>query len=264
MFFFILAAVFLLLVWMLVEAGYLRPEYLKFRDKGAGIRIALLSDIHTGLLLVPVKRLKNEIKKARPDLLIIAGDLMDRPSLMGRFLRWLKALELDIPVYVILGNHDYKCFKKDPGFRDILLENLRNAGVHVLVNQWTFFEKKGIRISISGLDDYRHGSRDYSAAFDFPEGADFRLSVAHNPESVLHVSPGRTDLMLCGHFHGGQIWMPFHLEYRILRDESTCKMGYRKGLNTINGIPVYISRGLGNVVVPFRLGSRPEITFIDI
>jgi len=41
-------------------------------------------------------------------------------------------------------------------------------------------------------------------------------------------------------------------------------MGYRKGLNIINRIPVYISRGLGNVVIPFRLGSRPEITFIDI
>ena len=58
--------------------------------------------------------------------------------------------------------------------------------------------------------------------------------------------------------------MPFHLEYRILRNETTCRMGYRKGLNIINDIPVYISRGLGNVLIPFRLGSRPEVTFIDI
>ena len=58
--------------------------------------------------------------------------------------------------------------------------------------------------------------------------------------------------------------MPFNIEYRLLRDEETCKAGYRKGLHNINGTSVYISRGIGNVVVPFRLGSFPEITFIDL
>ena len=44
--------------------------------------------------------------------------------------------------------------------------------------------------------------------------------------------------------------MPFGLEYEIFRNEETCRAGYRKGLHTINGTPVYINRGIGNVVVP--------------
>lgn len=261
---YLLAAVLLLLLWMIIEAGRLKPEYLKINEFNLGLRIALLSDIHIGLLRVSPNRLKDAIRNAQPDLLIIAGDLMDKPSHLDRFMKWFKALELNIPVYVTFGNHDYKCFMAKPETRELLLSNLRSLGVHVLINQCALFEKDGIRVAISGLDDYRHGSRDYDAAFRCQDKADFRLLVAHNPEAVLSVSRDKTDLMLCGHFHGGQIWMPFRLEYRIFRKERTCRMGYRKGLNTISHIRVYIARGLGNVVVPLRLGSRPEITFIDI
>ena len=166
MIYYVLAAVSLFFAWMLIEAGRLKPEFLKFGKSGLGLRIALLSDIHIGLLMVSARRLKSVIKNADPDMLVIAGDLMDRSSDMDKLLKWLRALELEIPVYAVLDNHDYLCFRKNPMIKDLLLFNLRSMGIHVLVNQCALFEKDGVRVAISGLDDYRHGSRDFDAAFN--------------------------------------------------------------------------------------------------
>jgi predicted MPP superfamily phosphohydrolase len=146
---YVLVAIFLFFIWMFFEAGRLKPDYLKFGESGLGLRIALLSDIHIGLLLVSPKQLKDAIRSANPDMLIIAGDLMDRPSDLDMFIGWLKALELEIPLYVTLGNHDYKCFQEKPMIKDLLLFNLKSIGAHVLINQCTLFEKDGIRVAIS-------------------------------------------------------------------------------------------------------------------
>ena len=77
--------------------------------------------------------------------------------------------------------------------------------------------------------------------------------------------PGSSfDIIFSGHFHGGQIWAPFDLEYRLLRRERLCKAGIRRGLHAVNGMRLYIGRGIGNVVFPFRFLSPPEITVIDL
>ena len=260
----ILVLLILILV-MVLQAGHLTREYIKIGKGALDIRIAFISDLHMGLLMVSEKDAARALKEEAPDLLIIAGDIIDKENHIGEFAKWIKRVSPGCPVFVTLGNHDHDCFKKYPLSRELFFFNLQSLGVELLVNSSAIFYKGGKSINIIGIDDYRCGSPDVKKAFALKDKtADFTVAVSHNPETALSIPAKAADLFLCGHFHGGQIWMPFSLEYRLLRKEKTSKAGFRKGLHTIDGTLSYISRGIGNVVFPFRLGSLPEITFIDL
>ncbi len=261
---YILAALALLMLWMVFEARSIKPEHIKLSEEETSVRAALLTDIHIGMLMVSHHKLGRILKEAEPDFLVIAGDLLDRPHNMDTFMQWLDSLDLHIPIYATLGNHDHTCLQKKLTLMKMLRFNLKSKGARLLVNESVVFVKGRRCINIVGIDDQKRGNPDPAKAKSSidPHG-DFTLAVSHNPDIALELPPEYADLLLCGHFHGGQIWMPFNLEYRLFRHEKTCRDGCRRGLHEINGNRVYISRGIGNVVVPLRLGSRPEVTFID-
>ncbi|HMV35570.1 MAG TPA: hypothetical protein PKD60_06745, partial [Turneriella sp.] len=67
---------------------------------------------------------------------------------------------------------------------------------------------------------------------------------------------GGYDLMLAGHTHGGQ-YIPWswvvHLFFR-----------FAKGLYRTGNMLVYVNDGTGYWGAPLRIGTRPEITVLDI
>nr|MBA2493855.1 metallophosphoesterase [Acidobacteriota bacterium] len=66
------------------------------------------------------------------------------------------------------------------------------------------------------------------------------------------------DLVLSGHTHGGQIKIR-NEEKRILP-----RRKLKNGLYRRKDTQIYITRGIGTVVLPMRYGCPPEISLIEL
>lgn len=274
LFAFILTAL-LILLYMRFEAGFIKIERVNFASHTKGLKILQLSDIHIKYLKISVERLNRIILAEKPDIIIMTGDYIDNPRQATDFLKFLKAMKKDVKnvnTYMCMGNHDHKTFpathtykthnklKVMEVFSSILECNVND--LFVLTNQSVTIEKESKKYNIIGIDDLNAGNPDIGKALEHCEKNNDTINIAfsHNPDIIFNIPEDRIDYLFCGHFHGGQIWMPFNFEFFLLREEKLCKMGINRGLHKLNGIILYINRGLGNVCFPLRFLSRPEVT----
>jgi len=251
------------------EAGGAVLETIRLTDGDGGLRIAQLSDIHIKYNQIPLSKVISLFREASPHIVALTGDYIDAPDDAGPFLEWIGAL-IDAAggatFYLCFGNHDEKAFTRSPRLKRDFIKNLKKLGVYILDNRTLSFSHNGGLYAITGFSDYY--SKPYVGADRALKGAPgnvrYHIGISHNPDIAMELAGPRPDLLLLGHFHGGQIWLPFHLEYICLRKEILCKRGFRRGLYGYGGRHIYISRGLGCVLFPLRLGSRPEITLFIV
>lgn len=250
-------------IYMRFEAGYLEVKKVEFsRNNGDGaLKILQLSDIHIRYLKVSSEEINKVIDKEKPDLIIITGDCIDTAEHIPMFMKFLEAIKGSNNMFLCLGNHDYEAFQNNAEGLELFMKGIENEGIKILHNRSICYEKGSKKYNIIGIADLNYTKYNIEEAFKtICPNASTTIAFSHNPDIVLEIPEGKTDYLLCGHFHGGQIWMPFNLEFRVLRNEKLCKMGIKRGFHRINGINLYINRGLGNVLFPLRFLSRPEVT----
>jgi predicted MPP superfamily phosphohydrolase len=257
-------AVLLLLAYMYLETGWLKVERVDLSRGGDGLKILQLSDLHVYMLAVGSERVRKVIKAENPDVIILTGDYINEPVHASGFLEYLHSATRGYRTLLCLGNHDFRAFKGNPRGLANFIKEIEALQVEVLHNRSVVIEKGTAKYNFIGIEDLREGSPDIEKALEGTLPDIPKIAFTHNPDLALHIPGKIVDCLLCGHFHGGQIWMPWNLEFFLLRKDELCRMGLRRGLHRINDIKVYMNRGLGNVVVPLRFLSRPEITVINI
>lgn len=231
-----------------------------------GLRIVHLTDLHAGPLL-PEQRLRYWralTERERPDLLVFTGDFVDsRPEEIEPLLRAFRGIPTSLGAFAVLGNHDY--------FRDPrpLWEGLRSIGITCLENRNVILERGTGRLGVVGLQDpmarngrfqgvrFGPGPDPIAAASGLPPGI-WTLCLVHRPTDWRWARQTGARLTLAGHTHGGQI--------NLIPGLSSARMlgPWTHGLYHEGGQALYVSRGLGVVGLPIRLGATPELTVLTL
>jgi predicted MPP superfamily phosphohydrolase len=245
--------------WGWFEAGWVRLRVLDVPLPGLpreldGLRIAHLSDFHLGVPSRGARAVARAVDWAAerdPDLVLVSGDLLSRPS--GEPL--LRSLVARLPrCYAVLGNHDY-ARSRDPFSKPSVVSDL--APATLLVDDARTVELRGRRVQIAGVDPSSFWYRRARPGELADPDADLRILLCHYPTVVDRLPPGAFHLVLAGHLHAGQIVLPYRggkLRFAHMRPR------YVEGLYRLPGTTLHVSPGLGTTFVPFRFAARPEAT----
>lgn len=222
-----------------------------------GFKVIHLSDIHhspfTGL--DHIERTVKIANRLKPDMFVLTGDYVSHDAkYIGPVAEVLGRLEAEFGTHACLGNHDHWTDA------ELVTRSLKDAGIQVLINEGHRFEARGASIWLAGVDDHMVGKTDLPAAFkgSFPD--EFKLLLAHNPIIFRKAVRAAIDLTLSGHTHGGQV----KVRTRTPKDRLIPRRRLSAGLHQRKDSHIYITRGIGTVVLPVRYQCPPEISLLEL
>ena len=231
-----------------------------------GLTVVHLSDFHAGyrfsLNARATRKAVDLALAAAPDLVLITGDFSSGPDGRAGLLAQIRRLHPPLGVFAVLGNHDHGD-SKAPFVRATDPSDLAACGVRLLMNECVVVVHGAGRIQVCGVDDPTAGRADLPrvrAALDRGPGV-LRLLLSHHADVVLGTAPGDFALTLAGGTHGGQICLPLPGRHLILSD---LKARFAEGGYEPGGRPVYVTRGVGTSLLPFRAFCRPEIVVFHV
>ncbi|MEZ5934471.1 MAG: metallophosphoesterase [Alphaproteobacteria bacterium] len=209
-------------------------------------KLIQLSDLHVGSRSAAfLRRAVEQALRHEPDAVLITGDLIDASAVKEEDLSALA--DISCPVYVSLGNHERYIDV------DAAAAMIEAQGVGLLRSRAVIQGSLQV-IGIDDADDPAHVAR------SLPEIAlsddHYRILLYHRPDGWAEARQAGINLMLAGHTHAGQIW-PFN--YLVKR-----QFRHLVGLFSQDGHYLYVSPGTGCWGPIMRLGTRAEMTVIDL
>lgn len=220
-----------------------------------GLRVAHLTDLHVGML-TPDAKILRAIQLAlagRPDLIVMTGDFVCySPKFVGKLAELTRGM--DIPVYAVLGNHDY--WTDGEGVRKALERN----GYTVLRNGHSEITLRHAPLTVVGIDDAITGQSDVKRAFRGVRRGGSRIVLTHAPNIADRAAEHGPSLIVAGHTHGGHVVIP-RVTAGIAR-----RLGsrYLAGWYQVNGSRLYVNCGIGSSSVPIRAGAPSEVSLFTL
>ncbi|MGB9729005.1 MAG: metallophosphoesterase [Thermoprotei archaeon] len=205
---------------------------------GLDVRIVHITDTHIRKYSFIENEIVSLIKKIKPDIIVHTGDIVDEKGDLDACKKFLSNIDAKYKI-AVLGNHDYW-----RGIKEVIR----------CVEECDFIVLSDEKINLMGItftgidwDDDENWSSHVSKIS--PSG----LILAHSPDVAPFVNSG---FILAGHTHGG---VAFSQRFTL---HTNSKFGFSRGMYKIQNAFLYVSRGLGYVILPVRPFSIPEIVIL--
>ncbi len=242
-----------------------------------GYKIVQISDLHLGTFSFSQEKLKplmDSINAQNPDLIVFTGDLVN--TFATECNGWdevFARLNPQTQKLAILGNHDYSTYFKwdDEDLKSLnsmaVRQRLRDFGFQLLLNKSQTIRRGADSIVVIGLENWGRKSNtnfaNYDKATQGTDGFPVKILLNHDPTFWKDSICDRhdIDLTLSGHTHAAQMgiqigswkWSPAKYAFE-----------YWDGLSERNGKYILVSRGVGCVGIPVRVGLPPQYSVITL
>jgi len=219
------------------------------------ISIALLTDMHAGSFKDAswFSRMSREVSALRPDVVLFDGDAVVDKADPVMDLASLSDIQSPLGKFFVLGNHDLVDRPQDirAAFISFGFKDLTNVSVHL--------EKQGGVVELQGIDDLWYGKPTVvrRSSANTPH-----VTLSHEADLLLDLKEKQTDLVLSGHTHGGQVYLP--ILGPLWPVPTFLGRGMCRGRIIKHGVPAIISNGLGESDGRMRLFTPPEIVVVEI
>jgi len=255
-----------------VAAGYgtfiqrldlsLREQKLVFPDLPKdldGLRLVQLTDIHLSPFLSEreLARAVDIANETRAHLALVTGDLITTSQdPLDACLRQLARLRADGGIFGCLGNHEIYADAED-----YVEKHGAHLGQHYLRHRAEPLKFGQTILNLAGVD-YQSSGKPYLVGAErmVAPGA-FNVLLSHNPDVFPVAARQGYQLTIAGHTRGGQV------RVEILREDMNIARfftPYVDGLYRRAGAAVFVSRGIGTIGLPVRLGAPPEVNLLRL
>lgn len=222
-----------------------------------GYTIVLISDLHHENFGDNQSELIDEVKKVNPDMIALTGDIVDEEhDSLESVENLLAGISTLAPTYFVAGNHEL-C--KDTVVQYGALKELFDIyGVTRLENDGVEIKQGEDSINIYGLD---YADKYIEDILPQANEGDFDILLYHSSNVFDKINSFGYDIVLAGHLHGGAIRLP--IVGGVINNAGSLFPKYDSGVFVENGSTMFVSRGLGNSVIP-RFYNSPELVVITL
>lgn len=230
-------------------------------DDLENLRILQLSDIHLSAFLSEGEfaRVVDASRELRPNLAVVTGDLISGPNdPLDACIRQLGRVKADAGVFGCMGNHER--YAKSEDYTE---KACARVGIRFLRHQSQALRFGNATVNLAGSDFVSNRQRStYLAGMErFVRPDAVNVLLQHNPDVFPVAARQGYNLLLAGHTHGGQVTVEI-LEQSL--NPARFFTPYVYGSYREGNAAAYVTRGIGTIGVPARIGAPPEISLLRL